>query len=255
MEESAAIRVYDSQSQAYHDAFAVFLAHTDQKVNARAWLDAFLEREPSSAVFVDAGAGTGQTTSWLGGRFGRVVALEPNPSLCQDLRQTCPAAEVLPVKILDARLPATADFVLCSHVLYYLPRDEWQPSLGHMSSWLKATGALVVVLQNHQTDCMGMLDHFLGLRFNGLGAIAQRLEQDHGQRYRTELHVTPAHVTAPDLPTAYVIAEFMLNLLPIPNPPTRHALEEYIRSRFSDGNGGFRFSCHQDFLVVRPRGQ
>jgi hypothetical protein len=98
-----------------------------------------------------------------------------------------------------------------------------------------------------------MLSFFLGLRFNGLGAIAQRLEQDHGQRYRTELHVTPAHVTAPDLPTAYVIAEFMLNLLPIPNPPTRHALEEYIRSRFSDGNGGFRFSCHQDFLVVRPR--
>jgi SAM-dependent methyltransferase len=255
MDESAPIRVYDSQTEAYHDAFAVFLAHTDQKLNARGWLDGFLARLPSPEVFVDAGAGNGQTTAWLGGRFGRVVAIEPNPSLCHDLRQTCPAAEVLPVKILDAHLPATADFVLCSHVLYYLPRDEWQTSLAHMASWLKPTGALVVVLQNHQTDCMGMLDHFLGLRFNGLGAIAQRLEQDHGQRYRTELHVNPAHVTAPDLATAYVVAEFMLNLLPMPNPPTRQALEEYIRAHFSDGNGGFRFSCHQDFLVVRPRGQ
>ncbi len=255
MDESATIRVYDSQTQAYHDAFAVFLAHTDQKVNARAWLDSFLERQPSSAVFVDAGAGNGQTTAWLGSRFDRVVAIEPNPSLCHDLRQTCPAAEVLPVKILDAHLPAAADFVLCSHVLYYLPRDEWQPSLAHMSSWLKPTGALVVVLQNHETDCMGLLDHFLGLKLNGLGAIAERLEHDHDHRYRTELHVTPAHVTTSDLATAYVVAEFMLNLLPIPNPPTRQSLEEYVRAHFADGKGGYRFSCHQDFLVVRPRSQ
>jgi SAM-dependent methyltransferase len=253
MDESPTIRVYDSQSEAYHDAFAVFLAHTDQKLNARAWLDGFLARLPSPGVFVDAGAGNGQTTAWLGSRFGRVVAIEPNPSLCHDLRQTCPAAEVLPVKILDAHLPAAADFVLCSHVLYYLPRDEWQTCLGRMASWLKPSGALVVVLQNHQTDCMGMLDHFLGLRFSGLGGIGERLEQEQGQRYRTELHVTPAHVTAPDLATAYVVAEFMLNLLPIPKPPTRQALKEYIRGHFSVGKGGFRFSCHQDFLVVRPR--
>jgi hypothetical protein len=50
-----------------------------------------------------------------------------------------------------------------------------------------------------------------------------------------------------------VVAEFMLNLLPIPKPPTRQALKEYIRGHFSVGKGGFRFSCHQDFLVVRPR--
>jgi hypothetical protein len=60
-----------------------------------------------------------------------------------------------------------------------------------------------------------------------------------------------AEVTMPDLASAYTIAEFMLNLLPMPNPPARAALEEHIGKHFTQPNGGFRFSCHQDSLVIR----
>jgi hypothetical protein len=57
-------------------------------------------------------------------------------------------------------------------------------------------------------------------------------------------------VTAPDLATAYVIAEFMLNLLPLPNPPARGIVEKYIGDHFANREDGFRFSCHQDFLTI-----
>jgi hypothetical protein len=60
-------------------------------------------------------------------------------------------------------------------------------------------------------------------------------------------------VTAPDLASAYVIAEFMLNLVPLPNPPARSAVEAYLGQHFARPEGGFRFSCHQDFVVIRPR--
>jgi SAM-dependent methyltransferase len=252
MKDVSRVRVYDSQSVAYHQAFQAFLDHTDQKVNARRWLDGLVQGLPARRVFVDAGAGTGQVTAWFLEQFERTIAIEPSPSLSAELRRTCPKAEVLPVRILDAQPAVQADLILCAHVLYYIDQSEWRAHVARMASWLAPGGTLAIVLQNHETDCMRMLEAFLGRRFD-LAALAAEFESEHGQQYRVERHLVPAHVTAPDLGTAYVIAEFMLNLLPIPEPPPRSALEEHVSKHFALPGGGFRFSCHQDFVVIRPR--
>ncbi len=56
----------------------------------------------------------------------------------------------------------------------------------------------------------------------------------------------------------------MLNLLPLEKtgektgvcgallPPRRRDVADYLRERFADASGGFRFTCDQDFLLVRP---
>ena len=137
-------------------------------------------------------------------------------------------------------------------MLYYVDRSEWLATTARMASWLAPGGTLVVVLQNHETDCMRMLEAFHGRRFD-LAALAREFEQAHGHDYRVERELVPAHVTAPDFATAYTVAEFMLNLLPMPEPPARRALEEYVRRHFAGPDGSFRFSCHQDFLVIRQR--
>jgi SAM-dependent methyltransferase len=252
MAKDPGVHVYDSKSVAYHDAFQVFLNYTDQKVNARHALDDLVRGLPARRVFLDAGAGNGQVTAWLLDQFERTIAIEPNPSLCAELRRACPRALVLPVNILDAEPAAMGDLVLCSHVLYYIDRSQWKANVARMASWLAPEGALVIVLQNHETDCMRMLDVFLGQHFN-LQAFAEEFDREHGQRFRVERQLVPAHVTTPDFSSAYVIAEFMLNLLPMPNPPERLAVERHIQRHFAAPGGGFRFSCHQDFLVIRQR--
>jgi hypothetical protein len=50
---------YDPQSDAYRAAFAVFLAHTDQKTTAFAWLDRLVRTLPARKTFIAAGAATG----------------------------------------------------------------------------------------------------------------------------------------------------------------------------------------------------
>lgn len=252
MKDTARVQVYDSQSMAYHQAFEIFLNLTDQKVNARRWLDGLVQTLPARRVFLDAGAGNGQVTAWFLEQFERTIAIEPSPSLSAELRRICPSAEVLPVTILEARPDVAGNLILCSHVLYYIEQSTWLANLARMASWLAPDGALVVVLQNHETDCMRMLETFLGRRFN-LTALAQEFEKEHGHQYEAERHLVPAHVTAPDLASAYTVAEFMLNLLPMPNPPERGALEEYVVQHFAEPNGSFRFSCHQDFLLIRQR--
>lgn len=254
MTDPAKVRSYDSQSDAYHDAFGVFLECTDQKVNARRWLDRLVETLPRRDVFIDAGAGNGQVTAWFTGKFERAIAIEPSPSLSADLRQNCPSAEVLPVGILDAAPDAPADLVLCSHVLYYLEGKVWLPTIARLASWLAPGGALVVILQNHETDCMRMLYAFRGQRFD-LEPLACEFTAAHGQQFLVERELVESHVTTPDLPSAYTIAEFMLNLLPLPEPPARRALEDYVQAEFATPGGGYRFSCHQDFLVIRRRGR
>jgi trans-aconitate methyltransferase len=252
MTDVARVRVFDSQGVAYHEAFQVFLAHTDQKVNARRWLDGLVQRLTNRRVFIDAGAGNGQVTAWFLDQFERTIAIEPSPSLSSELRQTCPRAEVLAVPILDARPAVLGDLVLCSHVLYYIERGAWLAHTDRMASWLAPGGVLVIALQNHETDCMRILEQFHGQSFS-LAALAGEFEKEHGGRFRVQRELVPAHVTAPDLATAYVIAEFMLNLLPLPNPPAKEAVEAYVCDHFRDRGNGFRFSCHQDFLTIRPR--
>lgn len=246
------VAVYSSQDTLYHHAFQVFLDHTDQKTKALAWLQERLRTLPSRRVLIDAGAGTGQLTAWVGEGFERTIAIEPNASLRTDLKQNCPQAEILGDLLLAASPAAPGDFILCSHVFYYIPGPQWLVHLEKLASWLSPQGVLAVALQNGGTDCQRMVQRFLHQRFD-LAALAREFSARHEQEYQVQVDTVEAWITTADFADAYTIAEFMLNLLPLPNPPLRQELADYVQQNFRDGQGGYRFSCHQDFLQVQRR--
>lgn len=243
------VQVFDSRGDAYKHAFQIFLANTDQKRNARQCLERFVATLPSRRVCIDAGAGSGELTAWLSQWFEQTIAVEPNGFLLDMLRQLVPDAELIPKPILDAAPSVPADLVLCSHTFYYLERILWLEHLERLLSWMTPTGATIVVLQDHDTDCMTMLERFFGYRFD-LADLAQALKAKHGNRYKVELTRDEAHVRTRDLASAYVIAEFILNLLPIQHVPRRLDLERYVRDHFATADGGYQFSCHQVFLHI-----
>jgi SAM-dependent methyltransferase len=245
------VAVFDSLGREYEQAFATFLAHTDQKDQARAWLDRAVNVLPQRRTFVDAGAGTGKVTAWYVPRFERTIAIEPNPHLRVHLQQACPTAEIVPATILEAAAPP-ADFVLNSHVFYYIPQSDWLAHVERLASFLAPDGLLVIVLQNSGTDCMKLVHRFRGLRFD-LGALRDEFNARHDGQFETAIDTVASHVTTADFPPAYVVGEFLLNLIPLTDPPERPALEEYISAHFAAPGGGYRFSCSQDFLQIRRR--
>jgi hypothetical protein len=117
---------------------------------------------------------------------------------------------VLERPILDAHLSVVADLVLCSHV----PAADWMTHLEHLGSWLAPSGVLVAVVQNDDTECMRMLEHICGHRFH-LGELASRCETRRGREYQVEMATVPAQMAMADCASAYIVAEFMLNLLPL----------------------------------------
>jgi hypothetical protein len=243
------VRSYTSNTPEYHQAFKTFLEHTDQKENALAWLNDEIGKLRRQNAMIDAGAGNGKLTTWFIPRFQQIVAIEPNPSLEAALRASCPSIVVLPTTIVAATPPVEGDFVLCSHVFYYIPRSEWEAHIERLMNWLAPGGVLVVALQNAETDCMHMLKHFTGERFD-LGELCRLAQSRSKDQFTVCIETVPAHIQTDDLDTACTVAEFMLNLLPLQNPPTWEALEQYVNEEFRQPGGGFRFSCHQDFLRV-----
>ena len=251
MLKSESIQVFDSQGETYKRAFQIFLDHTDQKQNAKRFLQKLIDGLPTRTVFIDAGAANGEVTKAFADAFRHIIAVEPNPHLLTQLKQAIPQAEAIGVPILEANPKAQGDFVLCSHVLYYIPAEEWIAHLDRLVSWMSPRGVTVVVVQNHNTDCMAMLDHFFGHRFD-LHQLAQAFREKHGDRYDVVVTLDPAHVESRDLVSAYAIAEFILNTLPITWPPARRDIEDYL-TKHCLTDGIYRLSAHQDFLQIRER--
>ena len=252
MSESEFLKVYDSQSEAYREAFKVFLQHTDQKVNARAWLERFTQSLPQREVFIDAGAGTGQLTSWIAHEFERTIAIEPNAYLREEFKKNFPDCQLLSGFITETMPPEKADLVVCSHVFYYIDPAEWMLNLETLVSWLKPEGVVLVILQNPQTDYNRMMNHFLGKHFD-LAPLGEQFQRKRGKDFSVKVDIVHAHFTAPDFRSAYTVVEFMLNLFTITNPLSLRELEEYISKHFRGSEGGYRFSCHQDILQIQRK--
>jgi trans-aconitate methyltransferase len=243
------LRSFTSSGEDYRDAFRVFLDHTDQKKNALAWLDRAVSELPARGTLIDAGAGNGVLAARLSPQFARTIAIEPNRSLAEEFKSACPQAELLTRGILDALPAALADFIVCSHVFYYIERGSWADYLRRMAGWLQPRGVLAVTIQNADTDCMRMLRAFTGVRYD-LAELGERFLVGEGGKYRAEIETVPAEIMTNDMETAVTIAEFMLNLTPLANPPLRTTVESYIVREFLQPNGNYRISCDQDFLRV-----
>lgn len=246
------IRIFDSQGEAYKQAFQIFLHHTDQKRNAKRWLQEVVDQLPVRMVFIDAGAGNGEVTKAFAGAFQCTIAIEPNVYLRNQLQQTLPTVEAIGLPILAAQPVARGDLVLCSHTFYYIPPEEWLAHLERLVSWMSPTGVTIVVLQHRESGCMNMVHHFFGHRFE-LRQAADAFRAKHGDQYDVVTTLDPAHVETPDLDKAYAVAEFMLNLLEINCAPTKQDVEAYVQAHFATHDGGYRMPVHQDFLTIRHR--
>ena len=246
------VRIFDSQGEAYKQAFQIFLDHPDQKRNARRWLQQVVDRLPARNVFIDAGAGNGEVTRTFADAFERTIAIEPNVYLLKQLQQAVPVAEAIGQPIMTAHPAAQGDLVLCSHTLYYIPAPNWLAHLERLVSWMSPTGVTIVVLQHRESGCMNMVNHFFGHRFE-LRRTADLFRVKYGHRYEVVTTLDPANVVTPDLAKTYAVAEVMLNLLDIKDAPTKQEVEAYLQAHFASSKGGYQIPVHQDFLQIRAR--
>ncbi len=240
---------YAHDQPEYARAFETFLSHTDQKNKTIEWLTGLVNGLSSHGLFVDAGAGDGSTTAALSKLFDRTVAIEPNSALRVELKRRCPEAEIVKAPIGDAAVTSPADFVLCSHVLYYIPQSDWTETLERLTSWLGADGAAVVLLGNPNADVIALPRDFFGKSID-LAPAVQEFKARHND-FETLTQTLKCEVVVDDLESACTLARFFLSDYPDwGDNVTSRRVEEYVRTHFTHSRG-YRLSCDQDALLLR----
>ncbi len=133
----------------YRRQLELFSSCCTEKAAEMVHLGEILNSVRSRERFLDIGAGGGHLTIPLSGAFKRTTVVEPNARQAEFLRRRCPAFEVHNVRFGEAELPAQAfDFVLCSHVLYYVNEALWPELVDRMYRLLAPGGRLAIVLQS-----------------------------------------------------------------------------------------------------------
>ncbi|MBV8771381.1 MAG: methyltransferase domain-containing protein, partial [Deltaproteobacteria bacterium] len=219
---------YAHDQPEYARAFGTFLTHTDQKTKTIGWLADLVNGLRSHGLFVDAGAGDGSTTAALAKLFDRTIAIEPNSVLRAELARRCPEAEIVEAPIGEAKITSVADFVLCSHVLYYIPQNDWTETLERLTSWLGADGAAVVLLGNSNADVIALAREFFGRNID-LAPAVQEFTARHDE-FEILTHTLNCEVVVDDLESACTLIRFFLSDYPQwGRTVTRRRVEEYVR--------------------------
>jgi len=112
-------------------------------------------------TFLDIGAGGGDLTIPLSQSFRETTVVEPNSKQAEFLRRRCPHFEVIESSWEEADLGSNRyDFILCSHVLYYIDTRDWLGTLDKMYKYLEEDGVLAIVLQTPLGETAKFFNHF-----------------------------------------------------------------------------------------------
>jgi len=129
--------------------------------------------------FLDIGAGSGDLTIPISQSFEEITIVEPNEKQAGYLKRRCPHFNIYSdfcekVDFGSKRF----DFILCSHVLYYIKEDQWMSTIKKMYAHLEDRGCIAVVLQSPIGEVASFFNHFADYDVNIL-----ELWRDLIQRY------------------------------------------------------------------------
>lgn len=117
--------------------------------------------------FLDIGAGSGDLTIPISQSFEEITIVEPNAKQAGYLRRRCPHFIIYNDSWESVNLDLKRyDFILCSHVLYYIKEDQWLSTIKKMYTHLEDGGRIAVVLQSPMGEVASFFNHFTSYDVN-----------------------------------------------------------------------------------------
>lgn len=123
-----------------------------------------LDRLSKPRSLLEVGIGDARLTRWLTKHFSRAVLVEPNAqAVCQVTQQSFPHCQidVVPGHIEDIELKQQRfDLINLSHMLYYIPEQQWVPLIKKLYTHLKPGGKMLITLSGDQDMKGTILNEF-----------------------------------------------------------------------------------------------
>ena len=197
--------------------------------------------------FLDIGAGGGDLTIPISQSFKETTIVEPNEKQAVMFQKRRPGVKVYndhwkKVDIGTQRF----DFILCSHVLYYIKDDKWLSTIEKMHRHLEDGGAIAVVLQSPIGEVARFFNQFTRYDVNIL-ELWQQLIQRYGEK-SIEVRYFINEIWTENLEDMLDIALFLL--LDRKFREKADAIKHYLETHHKVENG-YRIFQDEILLAVR----
>jgi phospholipid N-methyltransferase len=198
---------------------------------------------------LDIGAATGIHTLELGQVFSQLTAIEPNHLLYSILRERLSFSLITNFVCHPYRLESIMpelndkyDFILASHLFYYIPFTTWVSVINSLLNRLSPGGALIVILWSSQSELFQFANNESATKLNTSDDLMQLLSS-------CNIHFTSFRVS----PTLYInsLRDLCLvrQFLSIGESLQSYSFDN--NSFFESYNLPFNILNNQDIVVLR----
>ena len=202
---------------------------------------------PHRRYFLDIGAGGGDLTIPISQSFGETTVVEPNEKQSSFLKRRCPHFNIYNDFWKSVDLGSTRyDFILCSHVLYYIEEGHWLTTIEKMYAHLEDKGRIAVVLQSPIGEVADFFNQFTSYDVNIL-----ELWRDLTQRYgddAIEVRYFMNEIWTENLDDMVAIGLFLL--IDSKFKEYREQIRQYFECQHK-GAEGYRLMQDEILLVVK----
>lgn len=231
----------------YQRQLAVFVQSCTEKGIELVKIGELIAGLPQRRSFLDIGAGGGDLTLPISSSFEATTVVEPNPLQAQRLQRRCPGFRVVSdhwdrVDLGSERF----DFILCSHVLYYIPEGAWLTTIEKMHTHLESGGCIAIVIQSPMGEVAEFFSCFTRYDVNILGLWGDLIRKYGDEAVEVRYFVN--EIYAENLDDMVSIGLFLL----IDRNFRSH--EDEIRKYFEKRHkapGGYRLRQDDILLVIR----
>lgn len=145
----------------YQRQLAVFVKSSTEKGIELIKIGEIIAGLAKRKYFLDIGAGGGDLTIPISQSFDETTVVEPNEKQANFFKKRCPHFKVYNNFWENVDLaPRRFDFILCSHVLYYIEEAQWITTIEKMYAHLEEGGRIAVVLQSPVGEVADFFNQF-----------------------------------------------------------------------------------------------
>ncbi|MGM0610806.1 MAG: class I SAM-dependent methyltransferase [Thermodesulfobacteriota bacterium] len=174
--------IYMEEDHEYKRQLDLFVRFSTEKGIELTYIGEILAGLKERRDFLDVGAGGGDLTIPLSQTFKRTAVVEPNQEQIDYFRRRCPDFSIFEDDFQTVDLENRLfDFILCSHVLYYVPEGAWTEWIDKMYRHLRPGGSLALVLQSPMGEVSDFFNAFTSYDVNILG-LWQNLIHKYGDK-------------------------------------------------------------------------
>lgn len=143
------VSVEEDDDVEYQQQLALFARSSTEKGIELVKLGEIIGGLSHRRYFLDIGAGGGDLTIPISQSFKETTVVEPNAKQASYLKRRRPKFTIYNDIFDNVNLGSKLyDFILCSHVLYYIQEHHWLSTIDKMHRHLMAGGRIAIVLQS-----------------------------------------------------------------------------------------------------------